>query len=237
MAERVAIRMNSKSPINKIVASCDDAIRDVRDGSVLLVGGWGGIGIPTNLLIALSRREVRDLVLVSNNCGMGIENDVAILFRAHQVRKAIATFPARPNAREFLDAYERGEVELELVPQGTLVERLRAAGAGLGGFYTPVGADTPLADGREVRMIDGRPHLFETPLHGDVAFIKARRADRYGNLRFDRAARNFNPIMAIAATLTIAEVDELEPNGALDPDDIHAAGIFVDRVVVAGNGR
>lgn len=223
-------------PIDKVMSSVDEAIADVRNGNVLLIGGWGGIGVPRHLLAGIVRRGVHNLMVVTNNCGMGIEGDIGVLFRHGLVRRVHATFPARPNARDFMDAYERGEVELELVPQGTLAERLRAAGAGLGGFFTPTGVGTMVAEGKEMRVLGGRPYVFEEPLRGDVAIIRAQQGDRYGNLRFTGAARNFNPVMAMAADLTIAEIEELVPAGGLDPDDVHTPGIFVDRVVVVGRG-
>jgi 3-oxoadipate CoA-transferase alpha subunit len=160
-------------PINKLVHSVDEAVADIQDGCVLLVGGWGGIGVPHHLLAGIVRRGVRNLVLVSNNCGTGVEGDVGVLFRNHQVRKVYASFPTHPDARDFWKAFEHGEVEVELVPQGTLAERLRAAGAGLGGFFTPVGAETLHARGKETRLIGGRLHVLEEPLHGDVAIIRA----------------------------------------------------------------
>ena len=220
--------------INKVVGSVDEAVADIFDGAVLLCGGFGGRGVPTRLIPAVARLGVRNLTVVSNNLGMGKPGDLGELFRNHQVRKACATFPLRPGADAFREAYERGEVELEVIPQGTLAERLRAAGAGIGGFYTPTGVDTILAEGKEVREIDGRLYLFERPLAGDFALIHARQADRLGNLRYHRAARNFNPVMAMAGRVTIAEVEELVPVGALDPEDVHTPGIFVDRVVVVG---
>ena len=220
--------------IDKVVASVDEAVADVQDGAVLLVGGFGGRGVPTKLIPGIARRGVRKLTVVSNNLGMGDEGDLGILFRQGQISKAMCTFPMRPGADDFKNAYERGDVELELIPQGTLAERLRAAGAGIGGFYTPTGVGTILAEGKELRELDGRLYVFERPIPGDFALIHARQADRWGNLRYHRGARNFNPVMAMAGKITIAEVEELVPLGEMDPENVHTPGIFVDRVVVVG---
>ncbi len=207
--------------IDKVVASVDQALVDVPDGATLLVGGWGGIGVPRHLIAGIVRRGIRDLVVVTNNCGMGMEGDIGVLFRHGQVRRACASYPAQQGGQDFRDALARGEVTLELIPQGTLAERMRAAGAGLGGFYTPTGVGTTIAEGREVRELDGKRYLFEPPLRGDFALIHAHQGDRHGNLRFRYASRNFNPVMAMAATVAIAEVEELVPLGSLEPDDIH----------------
>ncbi|WP_049564056.1 CoA transferase subunit A [Streptomyces sp. SBT349] len=222
---------------DKTVSDPAAAVAGVRDGAVVLVGGWGGIGVPEELIGAVAASGVTDLVLASNNCGMGRPGDVGQLFRNGQVRRAIATFPAHPAATDFRTRFENGEVELELIPQGTLAERLRAAGAGLGGFFTPTGAGTRLTAGRETRVIDGLPHILEPPLRGDMALIKADQADGLGNLRFRYAARGLNPIMAMAARTTVVQADELVPVGGIHPDDVHLPGIFVDRVLVTGGGR
>lgn len=219
------------------VATAREAVADVVDGSVVLVGGWGGIGVPDLLLQALAEAGPTRLTVITNNCGMGMPGDIGVLFRAGLVRRAIATYPSHPDAKDFLDRLERGEVELEVVPQGTLAERIRAAGAGLGGFYTPTGAGTQLAEGRETRVIDGKEHLFEEPLFGDVALVKASQVDAVGNLRFRYAARSFNPLMAMAARLTIVQADELVPVGSIPPDDVHLPGLFVDRILVAGEAK
>ena len=220
--------------INKVVGSVDEAVADIKDGAVLLVGGFGGRGVPTKLIPAVAKLGVKNLTVISNNLGMGDEGDLGVLFRNSQVSKAKASFPIRPGCNDFKDAYDRGEVELEVIPQGTLVERIRAAGAGIGGFYTPTGVGTILAEGKEVREIDGRLYVFEKPLPGDFALIRAKQADRYGNLRYHRGARNFNPVMAMAGKVTIVEVEELVPLGEMDPENVHTPGIFVDRVVVVG---
>jgi 3-oxoadipate CoA-transferase, alpha subunit len=220
--------------IDKVVASVDEAVTAVRDGDVVLVGGFGNGGVPMRLVEALARLGRRDLTLVSNNCGTG-EIGLALLFKNRLVRKACASFPAQAGNHHFVAAYEAGQCELELVPQGTLAERLRAAAAGLGGFYTPTGAGTELAAGKETREIDGRTYVFERPLRGDVALVTAQLGDRFGNLRHRRSSRNFNPVMAMAARLTIAQVERVVPPGEIDPDDVHTPGIFVDRVVEVGS--
>ena len=221
--------------IDKVVASVDEALAGVRDGDVVLVGGFGNVGVPGRLIEALVRLDRRDLTIVSNNCGTG-ETGLALLFKHHLVSRACASFPAQAGNHHFVAAHRSGECELELVPQGTLAERLRAAAAGLGGFFTPTGAGTDLMAGKETREIDGRLHVFERPLRGDVALVAAHRGDRFGNLRHRRSSRNFNPVMAMAARLTIAEVEEVVPPGSIDPDDVHTPGIFVDHVVEVGAG-
>lgn len=223
--------------IDKVVASPDEAVRDVFDGAVLLCGGFGRRGIPERLIPAIRRVGARNLTVVSNNLGMGSAGDLGILFENGQVSRAFSSYPLRPGANAFRGAYERGEVDLQLVPQGTLSERLRAAGAGLGGFYTPTSVGTMLAEGKEVREIDGRRYVLELPLAGDFALIHAYQGDRWGNLRFRGGARNFNPVMAMAGKITIAEVEELVPLGTFDPECVHTPGIFVDRVVVVGGDR
>jgi 3-oxoadipate CoA-transferase alpha subunit len=220
--------------IDKIAGSLEEAVAAVRDGDVVLVGGFGNAGVPVGLIEALARLGRRNLTVVSNNCGTG-EAGLALLFKHHLVSRACASFPAQAGNHHFAAAYGSGECALELIPQGTLAERLRAAAAGLGGFFTPTGAGTELMAGKETREIGGRLHVLEQPLRGDVALVTAHRADRLGNLRHRRSSRNFNPVMAMAARFTIAEVDEIVPAGSIDPDDVHTPGIFVDRVV-AGNG-
>jgi 3-oxoadipate CoA-transferase, alpha subunit len=216
--------------IDKTVASCREAVKDVFDGATILVGGFGHAGVPGRLVEALREQGAKDLTIVHNGSGPG-EHGVSGLFQEGRVRKLMATFINRAKASAFRDRYLKGEVELELVPQGTLAERIRAAGAGLGGFFTPTAAGTDLAKGKETRVIDGRTYVFEKPLHADFALLKAYRGDRLGNLCFRYAMRNFNPVMATAAKVVIAEVDELVPVGELPPDSIHTPGIFVDRVV------
>jgi 3-oxoadipate CoA-transferase alpha subunit len=217
--------------IDKTVPSLAEALAGVPDGATVLVGGFGSSGVPVELVHALLEQGARDLTLVTNNAGSG-ETDVAALLREGRVRKIICSYPRSAGSVWFERLYRAGEIELELVPQGTLSERMRAAGAGLGGFFTPAGADSLLAADKEVRVIDGRRHVFEQPLRGDVALVKGHRADRWGNLVYHAAARNFGPTMATAAALTIAQVREVVPLGELDPECVVTPGIFVDRVVV-----
>jgi 3-oxoadipate CoA-transferase alpha subunit len=216
--------------MDKCVPTCDEAVADIPDGATIMMGGFGPPGFPAQLVEALRRRRLRDLVVIQ--CGGGTE-DYALggLILDGAVRKLITSYPTHPGAWALRDRYLRGEIELEVLPQGTFVERIRAAGAGLGGFYTPTGVGTELAEGKEVRVINGRPYVFELPLSADFALIKAHRADRWGNLTYRRTMRNFNPIMATAAKVVIAEVDEIVPVGALSPEEIETPGIFVDRVV------
>ncbi len=218
--------------MDRVVASCDEAVADIPNGASIMIGGFGPPGIPVRLVQALRRRRLRDLVLIY--CGGGTDQDgIGGLIADGAVRKLITSFPAHPGAHAVRERYLRGEIELEVLPQGTFVERIRAAGAGLGGFYTPTSVGTELAEGKEIRVIDGRPYVFELPLAADYAFIKAFRADRWGNLVYRRTMRNFNPIMATAARIVIAEVDEIVPVGALSPEEIETPCIFVDRVVLA----
>ena len=217
--------------IDKQVPSLTEALAGVQDGSTILIGGFGNSGVPVELVHALLEQGAGDLTLVTNNAGSG-ETDVAALLRERRVRKIICSYPRSAGSVWFERLYSAQEIELELVPQGTLSERMRAAGAGLGGFFTPAGADSLLAGDRETRMIHGRLHVFEEPLPGDVALISAHRADRWGNLIYHTAARNFGPTMATAAALTVAQVREVVPLGQLDPECIVTPGIFVDRVVV-----
>ena len=216
--------------IDKTVASCSEAVAKVFDGATIMIGGFGGPGFPGQLLEALRGQGASNLVAVANGGGI---DDYALggLILDGRVRKLIASFPINRGAWAFRDRFLRGKIELELNPQGTLAERIRAAGAGLGGFYTPTAAGTELAAGKETRTIDGRQYVFETPLRADFAFIKAHRGDRLGNLNYRMAMRNFNMVMATAAKVVIAEVDQLVPVGAINPEDIHTPGIFVDRVV------
>ena len=216
--------------IDKTVASCKEAVAGVFDGATIMIGGFGGPGFPARLLEALREQGATNLVAIHNGAGM---DDYALggLIKDGRIRKLIASFPINQGATAFRDRYLKGEIELELTPQGTLVERIRAAGAGLGGFYTPTGAGTELAVGKEIREIEGRQYVFETPLRADFAFIKAHRGDRLGNLNYRMAMRNFNMVMATAAKVVIAEVDQMVPAGVLSPDEIHTPGIFIDRVV------
>ncbi|MGY1729240.1 3-oxoacid CoA-transferase subunit A [Geodermatophilus sp. SYSU D01062] len=219
--------------IDKRVGSLADAVAGIDDGATVLIGGFGASGVPVELVHALLDQGTTDLTVVTNNAGSG-ETDVAALLRERRVRKIVCSYPRSTGSKWFEERWRAGEVELELVPQGTLSERMRAAAAGLGGFFTPTGADTRLAEGKEVRVIDGRRHVFEEPLPGDVALVRAARADRWGNLVYRTAARNFGPTMAAAAALTVVQVDEFVELGALDPEAVVTPGIFVDRVVEVG---
>lgn len=216
--------------LDKRVSSLAAAVQGITDGAVVLIGGFGNSGVPVELTHALLAQGARELTVVTNNAGSG-ESDVAALLREGRVRKIICSYPRSSGSIWFEKLYRAGELELELVPQGTLSERMRAAGAGLGGFFTPTGADTPLAAGKEIRVIGGRRHVFEEPLRGDVALIKADRADRWGNLVYHSAARNFGPTMATAADLTVVQVRQLVELGDLDPECVITPGVFVDRVV------
>ena len=216
--------------IDKTVESCAAAVADVRDGATLLIGGFGTAGLPDELVAALLAQGARELTVVNNNAGNG-DTGLAALIAAGRVRKIVCSFPRQSDSWHFDREYRAGRLELELVPQGNLAERLRAAGAGIGGFFTPTGAGTELAQGKETRMLDGRLQVLETPIHGDFAFIKAECGDRWGNLTYRMTARNFGPVMATAARCTIATVHELVPLGALDPETIVTPGIFVQQVV------
>ncbi len=216
--------------IDKIVESAAEALRDVHDGAVIMIGGFGGAGMPVQLVDALIDQGARDLVVVNNNAGNG-ETGIAALLKARRVRRIVCSFPRQADSQVFDTLYRAGEIELDLVPQGNLAERIRAAGAGIGGFFTPTGYGTPLAEGRETRVLDDRPMVFETALHADFALVRARVADRWGNLVYRKAARNFGPVMAMAARCTIAQVDEIVALGDLDPEAIVTPGIFVRRVV------
>lgn len=220
--------------LNKTYESADEAVSVVESGATILVSGFGDIGLPFELLHALARTTVKDLTIVSNNAGTG-ELGLSQLFKNRQVSRLIASFPSQPDSYHYFAAYEAGLVEVHLVPQGTLAERIRAGGAGLAGFFTPTGYGTELAQNKESRIIDGRGYVFEQALVGDFAFIKADIADAYGNLRYRYASRNFNPIMAMAARTTIAEFKKMVPIGGLGPDDIHTPAVYVDRMVEVGN--
>ncbi len=216
--------------IDKIVPSVEAALAGVSDGSTVLVGGFGGAGVPEELIDALIAQGARDLTIVNNNAGNG-EVGVAALLKAGRVRKIVCSYPRTADSYVFDALYRAGKIELDLVPQGTLSERMRAAGAGIGAFYTPTGYGTDLAKGKETRMIDGEGQVLEYPLRGDVALVKAEKGDRWGNLVYRKSARNFGPTMASAAKCTIAQVYETVALGALDPECIVTPGIFVTRVV------
>jgi len=216
--------------IQKEVASLRDAVADVADGATVMIGGFGTAGLPNELVGALLEQGAKDLTIINNNAGNG-DTGLAALLAARRVRKIVCSFPRQVDSHHFDRLYRTGEIELELVPQGNLAERIRAAGAGIGGFFTPTGYGTELAKGKETREIDGRMYVFETPLHADVAFIKAERGDRWGNLTYRMTARNFGPVMAMAAKTTIATVHEVVPLGTLDPECVVTPGIFVQRIV------
>jgi 3-oxoacid CoA-transferase subunit A len=214
--------------MNKVLPSADAAVALVPDGATIMMGGFGLCGLPENLIKALHQRGTKDLTIISNNAG--IDNfGVGILLKARQVRKMIATYVGEN--KEFERQVLSGEIDIELVPQGTLSERIRAGGAGIGGFFTPTGYGTVVAEGKETRVIDGRPYVLEMPLHADFAFVKGYRGDRLGNLVYRKTARNFNPMMATAAKMTIAEVEELLEPGALDPEAVVTPGIFVKHIL------
>ncbi|MCH8898857.1 MAG: 3-oxoacid CoA-transferase subunit A [Chloroflexi bacterium] len=221
---------------NKVYPDFDAAVADVPDGITFMSPGFGGVGIPRNLLAALHRQGAKNLSGISNNAGtMDDKVDVGTLIQAGQVKKMICAFTAPTHPSQitpFVQMYNDDEIEAELVPQGTLAERMRAAGSGIGGFYTPSSVGTELAEGKEHREINGRTYVLEYPLHADYAFIRAWRADTFGNLQFRLAQRNFNPIMAMAAKITVVEVEDaiVEP-GELDADQIHLPGVYVDRLV------
>jgi 3-oxoacid CoA-transferase subunit A len=214
--------------MNKVVATADEAVARIPDGASIMVGGFGLCGIPEHLLAALHRRGTKHLTIISNNAGVD-DYGVGPLLKARQVRKMISTYVGEN--KEFERQFLQKEIEVDLVPQGTFSERMRAAGAGIGGFFTPTGAGTLIAEGKESRVIDGRPHILELPLKADFAFVKAWQGDRVGNLVYRRTARNFNPVMATAAAFTIAEVEQLVEPGALDPHMVHTPGIYVQRVL------
>jgi len=216
--------------IDKTVSDPAAAVAGIRDGATVMIGGFGGAGQPGELIDALIAQGARDLTLVNNNAGNG-EAGLAALLKAGRVRKIVCSFPRQVDSQVFDGLYRAGRIELELVPQGNLAERIRAAGAGIGGFYTPTGYGTELAQGKETREIGGRMYVFETPIHADVALIKAEAGDRWGNLVYRKTARNFGPIMAAAAKCTVAQVGEVVPLGALDPEEIVTPGIFVKRIV------
>lgn len=219
--------------IDKTVATPELAVAGIHDGATVMIGGFGNAGMPSVLIDALIAQGARELTIVNNNAGNG-ETGLAALLKAGRVRKIICSFPRQADSQVFDALYRAGKIELELTPQGNLAERIRAAGAGIGGFFTPTGYGTELAAGKETRLIDGRHYVFETPIHADFALIKALRGDRWGNLVYRKSARNFGPIMATAAKVTIAQVSEIVALGALDPEAIVTPGIFVQRVVEEG---
>lgn len=220
--------------INKSVASLEEAVAGIFDGATVMIGGFGTAGQPTHLIDALIAQGATDLTIINNNAGNGVVG-LAALLKAGRVRKMVCSFPRQVDSQIFDDLYRRGKVELELVPQGNLAARIQAAGSGLGAVFTPTGYGTPLAEGKETREIDGRQYVLEYPLKADFALIKAFEGDRWGNLIYRKAARNFGPIMATAATVTIAEVSRVVALGELNPENIVTPGIFVQRLVAVEN--
>ena len=219
--------------IDKRVASADAALADVADGMTLMIGGFGTAGMPVELIEALIRHGARDLTIVNNNAG-NADMGLALLIKERRVRKIVCSFPRQVDSWHFDKLYKEKAIELELVPQGNLAERIRAAGAGIGAFFCPTGYGTQLAEGKETRAIGGRHYVLEYPIHADFALIKADRADRWGNLTYRKTARNFGPIMATAARCTVAQVRSIEPLGSLDPEAVVTPGIFVKRLVQVG---
>lgn len=220
--------------INKFIDTPEAAVADIHDGATVLISGFGGAGMPTELIHALIDQGARELTVVSNNAG-NRETGLAALVKAGRVCKVICSFPKASHSWVFDELYRQGRIELECVPQGTIAERLRAAGAGLGGFFTPTAYGTELARGKETRMINGRGHVFEEPLHGDFALVKADRGDRWGNLTYNMSARNFGPIMCMAARTTIVQVRAKADLGELPPEAVVTPGIFVKRITEVPN--
>jgi len=216
--------------IDKIVATAAAALADVRDGATVMIGGFGTAGLPNELTEALIEQGAGDLTIVNNNAGNG-DHGLAALLAKGRVRKIICSFPRQTDSWHFDKLYREGRIELELVPQGTLLERMRAAGAGLGPFFTPTGFGTTIADGKEQRVLDGRGYVLEQPLPADFALVKGHHADRWGNLTYRLAARGFGPMMCMAAKTTIVQVDEIVPLGTIPPESVVTPGIFVSRVV------
>ena len=215
-----------------VCGSADEAVAGIEDGATVLVGGFGVAGMPFALVDALIRQGATELTVVSNNAGNG-DTGLAALLAAGRVSKVVCSFPRQSDSWVFDDLYRSGRVDLELVPQGNLAERMRAAGAGIGAFYCPTAVGTPLAEGKEVREIDGRTYMLEYPIRGDVALVRAHVADRMGNLVYRKTARNFGPVMAMAASTTVVEVGRVVEAGQLDPECVVTPGIFVNRIVVA----
>ncbi|MFR0639487.1 3-oxoacid CoA-transferase subunit A [Arthrobacter sp. LS16] len=220
----------------RIATSAADAVAQITDGSTVLIGGFGNAGQPMELIDALMECGATDLTVVNNNAGQA-DAGLALLIKERRVKKIICSFPRQSDSWHFDEAYRAGEIELELVPQGNLAERIRAAGAGIGGFFTPTGYGTLLAEGKETRVIDGRGYVLESPIHADFALIKALRADSFGNLVYRKTARNFGPIMATAAAQAIVQVDEIVPAGGIDPENVITPGIYVDTVVALGGSN
>lgn len=220
--------------LSKITAGVAEALADIPDGATVMIGGFGRAGQPLKLIDGLLEHGAKDLTVVNNNAGNG-DTGLAALLAARRVRKIVCSFPRQTDSHVFDALYRAGDIELELVPQGNLAERIRAAGAGIGAFYTPTGYGTVLAEGKETRVLDGRGHVLEYPIHADYALISAFRGDQLGNLVYRKTSRNFGPVMASAATTTIAQVDRIVPVGSLDPESVVTPGIFVSRIVETGD--
>jgi len=218
-----------RSMINKLVASAAEALADVPHGATIMIGGFGNAGMPAMLIDSLIAHGARELTIVNNNAGNG-DTGLAALIKAKRVKKIVCSFPRQSDSWHFDAAYKAGELELELVPQGTLAERIRAGGAGIGAFFTPTAFGTRLAEGKETREFEGRNYVLERGIRGDFAFVKAWKGDRWGNLVYRKTTRNFNPMMATAARVTIAEVEELVELGSLEPDHVHTPGVYVKRI-------
>jgi len=218
--------------MNKVLKNADEAVHDIQDGATIMVGGFGLCGIPENLIAALKRKGVKDLTMMSNNAGVD-DFGLGLLLQTRQIRKMISTYVGEN--KEFERQFLQGELELELVPQGTFAERIRAGGAGIPAFFTPTGVGTPVEQGKEKRVFDGREYLMERALKADFAFVKAWKGDAMGNLVYHKTTRNFNPMMATAARITIAEVEQLVPIGSIDPDSVHTPGVFVKRIFQGAN--
>jgi 3-oxoadipate CoA-transferase alpha subunit len=219
--------------ISKVIGSVDEAVAGIPDGATVMIGGFGRAGQPIELIDALLSEGATDLTVINNNAGNG-DTGLAALLAARRVRRIVCSFPRQSDSHVFDALYRAGEIELELVPQGNLAERIRAAGAGIGAFFTPTGFGTALAEGKETREIDGRQYVLEHALRADVALVSAYHADRWGNLVYRKTARNFGPIMAAAATTTIVQVDDVVELGTLDPESVVTPGLYVDRVVAVG---
>lgn len=219
--------------IDKTLASCRDAVADIHDGATVMIGGFGTAGMPDELIDALIDQGARELTIVNNNAGNG-DTGLAALIARRRVRKVVCSFPRQTDSHHFDAAFHAGQIELELVPQGNLAARIQAAGAGLGAIFTPTGFGTELAAGKETREIDGRQYVLEYPIRADFALVKAYQGDRWGNLVYRKTARNFGPIMAMAAATTIVQVAQVVELGALDPESVVTPGIFVQRVVAVG---
>ena len=218
--------------MDKRVANAEAAVADIESGMTLMIGGFGLCGIPENAIAALGRAGIDNLTCISNNAGV-VDFGLGILLQSHQIKKMIASYVGEND--EFERQMLSGELEVDLIPQGSLAERCRAGGAGIPAFFTPAGYGTEVAEGKEVRVFDGKPHILETALHADFALVKAWKGDHAGNLIYKGSARNFNPVMAMAGTITIAEVEELVENGTLDPNEVHTPGIFVQRIYQGEN--